>query len=76
VKQWEEFSDAAVEDDRCTPELLLAFIQQSVRATGKYPTWEQTKERFGGILSAQLHLAELNRKGLLPRVEKRTKGRA
>lgn len=52
------------EDRRCSPEKLLAFIQDHRRTTGKKPTLEDCKRRFGGILGPMVDFWELRRRGL------------
>ncbi len=53
------------ECERCTPERLLAFIQETRAATGKSPTLRDLKQKFGGILGPLIDGWELKRRGLL-----------
>ncbi len=50
------------EGDRCTPELLRAYILD----LGRYPTLQECKKRFGGILGPIFDGWELQRRGEYP----------
>ncbi len=53
------------EMERCTPERLLAFINEVKAATGKPPTLRDCRQRFGGILGPIVDSWELRRRGLI-----------
>ncbi len=53
------------ESERCTPERLLVFIQETRRRTGKWPTLRDCKDRYGGILGPLVDAWELRRRGLI-----------
>lgn len=38
------------ETERCTPERLLDLINETKRQHGRYPTLQECRARFGGIL--------------------------
>jgi hypothetical protein len=62
----EERRGVRYENKRCTPELLLAFLQKHRRETGKRsPTLQEIKKEFGGILGAFRSAWELARQGKL-----------
>jgi len=52
------------EDDRCTPEKLEAFIRLTLGAVGRFPTLQEIKRQFGGLLGAYLDGWELQRRGV------------
>jgi hypothetical protein len=52
--------------ERCTPAKLRAFILESVVATGKPPTLEDCKKKWGGILGVFCDLWQLDRTGQFP----------
>lgn len=62
----EETERDAGADYRCTPELLLSFVQDHLAATGKHPTLRDVKARFGGILGALLDGWTLKQQGRWP----------
>lgn len=51
--------------ERCTPEKLLAFIEETRKATGRSPTLKDCKDRFGGILGAIVCSWKLRDDGLI-----------
>ncbi len=54
------------EDRRCTPEKLLAFVQECLKAQGRHPSLAECKKRFGGLLGPLLDGWELKERGLWP----------
>lgn len=55
------------EENRCTPEKLLAFIEE----IGRMPTLKECKDRWGGILGAIVDAWELQRQGRFPAYPRR-----
>lgn len=62
----EEEQQPAGPDRRCTPELLLAFVQEHLAATGKHPTLRDIKQRFGGIIGPLIDGWTLKQQGRWP----------
>lgn len=55
------------EDTRCSPELLREFVQACLDSTGQYPTLQQIKSRFGGLLNAYVYGWQLKAEGRWPK---------
>jgi hypothetical protein len=53
------------EMERCTPERLLAFYNQTVAETGKPPDLRDIKRKFGGILGPLIDSFTLVDQGLI-----------
>src|SRR5437773_9587331 len=51
--------------EKCTEEKLLEFIKASLQFNKRYPTLQECKKQFGGILAAMVVGWRLNDKGLL-----------
>ena len=46
-------------DHRCTPEKLEAFCMKTLQVTGRFPTLQEIKANFGGVLGAYVSAWEL-----------------
>lgn len=64
-QQDEEIRPEPGDRERCNPERLLAFINETIKATGKQPTLLDLKHKFGGILGPMVDFWKLKEQGKL-----------
>jgi hypothetical protein len=58
--------DHLPQDNRCTPELLKEFVERSLKATGRYPTMGELRQRFGGLIGPIMDGHTLRDRGVWP----------
>jgi hypothetical protein len=57
-------------DDRCTPEKLEAFVRASLSVSGRFPSLQELKNEYGGVLGPLVDSWELDRRGVLARLKR------
>lgn len=57
------------ETTNCSPELLLEYIQKCERINGDRPKLRECVEEFGGFWKVIVCLWELEKRGVIKRVE-------